>query len=158
MIGQDARLILRETEARLLERSIRGTFYLRELSGCMYRLDWASAWGSRAAVQQEALTAAISALRVAGYRATTIPGLPWAQVELLPTDVIDADAPKTAEDGGSEPQREAVRGHGPYNYQCAACGSGVTSWRAPALRDGRPVCGDCASRPKLTKETAFHGL
>lgn len=157
MIEQNARRILREIEARLLERSIRGTFYLRELSGCMYRLDWASAWGSRTTLQQEALAAAVNALRAAGYRATTIPGLPWAQVELLPTD--DADAPKTAEDGGkSEPQREAVRGHGPHNYQCTACGSGVASWRAPALRGGRPVCGDCASRPKLTKETAFHGL
>jgi hypothetical protein len=156
MIEQNARRILREIEARLLERSIRGTFYLRELSGCMYRLDWASAWGSRAAVQHEALATAVSALRGAGYRATTIPGLPWAQVELLPTDVIDADAPKTAEDGGeSDPQQ---REHEPHNYQCAACGSRVASWRAPALRDGRPVCGDCASRPKLTKETAFHGL
>lgn len=46
----------------------------------------------------------------------------------------------------------------PHNYQCTACGSHVAGWRAPALRDGRPVCGDCERRPAITKKTAFHGL
>lgn len=110
MILQDARSILRETEAALLQRAIRGTFYLCAQGGRFHRLDWASAWGSRTAVQREALTAAVNALKAAGYWATTIPGLPWAQVELRPADVIDADAPKTAEDGGeSEPQPETAR-------------------------------------------------
>lgn len=46
----------------------------------------------------------------------------------------------------------------PHNYTCSACGTHCTGHTAPILCAGKPVCGDCARRPTLTKETAFHGL
>lgn len=100
------RFVLWTTAKRLAPQGYVGLFHVEPFAE-VTKVTWVGDRDSSSSTRRAALRAAETDLQQAGYPAQWIPGLDWIRIVSL--EVVDADAPKTALDGGeSEPAEETL--------------------------------------------------
>jgi hypothetical protein len=96
---RDLRDALLLAEERLIADGLRGRLCVEPFHAVL-RVDWVPPWHGDASTsdRESALRLTAEALTAEGFQAQWAPMLGWVRVMPTMADLIDADAPKTAED------------------------------------------------------------